>query len=197
MFEKPFAEACLRNQQPILEVVEVLFKDKSSVLELGSGTGQHAVYLANAMPWLQWQTSDLIENHPGINMWLEEANLANTLPPIALDVTQSEWSSDSYDGVFSANTVHIMPWEAVPKMFEGIGRHLRSGGVFALYGPFKYDGKFTSDSNQRFDLWLKESAAHRGVRDFEKLVELGELNGLTFVEDVTMPANNQILVWKK
>lgn len=197
MFNKPIAEACVRNQQPILEVIEDLFRDKSSVLELGSGTGQHAVYLANAMPWLKWQTSDLLENHQGINMWLEEANLTNILPPIELDVTHSDWSDQSYDGVFSANTVHIMPWAAVSKMFEGIGRHLRKMGTFALYGPFKYAGKFTSESNQRFDCWLKERADHQGIRDFEKLVELAELNGLTFVNDIAMPANNQILVWQK
>ncbi|MCW8876870.1 MAG: class I SAM-dependent methyltransferase [Kangiellaceae bacterium] len=197
MTEKPVAEACVRNQQPILETIEELFRDKYSILELGSGTGQHAVYFANAMPWLKWQTSDLLENHPGINMWLEEANLANTLPPIELDVTQTVWSEQLYDGVFSANTVHIMPWTAVPKLFEGIGRHLDKGGLFALYGPFKYEGKFTSESNQRFDLWLKERAEHQGIRDFEKLDDLAELNGLTFVNDVAMPSNNQILVWQK
>lgn len=197
MIEKPFAEACERNQQPILEVIKPLFADKTNILEIGSGTGQHAVYFAKAMSWLNWQTSDLPENHEGIRLWLEEAQLSNLRAPLEIDVFQDEWSTQTYDGIFSANTSHIMPSEAVPKLISGAARHLKADGLFILYGPFKYDGKFTSESNQRFDLWLKDRAAHQGVRDFEKLNQLAQENNLTFEQDIPMPANNQILVWKK
>ncbi|MBT3061610.1 MAG: DUF938 domain-containing protein [gamma proteobacterium symbiont of Ctena orbiculata] len=192
---KPFCEACEENKAPILRVLLGLFRDRQTVLEIGSGTGQHAVHFAAAMPHLIWQTSDLEENHPGIRAWLEEAALANTRDPILLDVL-SDWPGEAYDGVFSANTTHIMSWPEVEGMFRGIGRVLKPEGCFALYGPFNYRGGYTSESNRNFDQWLKSRDPLSGIRDFEALNELAESNELRLAEDVEMPVNNRILVWR-
>lgn len=193
---KPFSEACEENKAPILDVLLHLFDDARTILEIGSGTGQHAVHFAAAMPHLIWQTSDLEENHPGIRAWLEEAALANTREPILLDVSH-DWPLAAYAGVFSANTTHIMSWPEVEKMFRGIGRVLKPEGCFALYGPFNYQGGYTSDSNRNFDQWLKSRDPLSGIRDFEALNELAVSNRLQLTEDVEMPVNNRILVWRK
>ena len=193
---KPFSEACEENKLPILEVLERLFADVRYVLEIGSGTGQHGVYFAGALPHLIWQTSDLPEQHDGIRAWLLEAALPNLKAPIALDVG-GRWPDRSFDAVFSANTAHIMSWPRVQQMFAGIGRVLGGGGCFALYGPFNFGGKYTSDSNERFDQWLKAREPASGIRNFEDLDKLARTNGLTFVEDIPMPVNNRILVWSR
>lgn len=194
--DKPFSPACENNKDPILNVLRDAFSDRRSVLEIGSGTGQHAVYFAAALPHLRWQTSDLLENHEGILRWLEEAGLANLHPPIQLDVTQRDWPED-FDAVFTANTAHIMPWPAVVAMVGRIGERLPAGGIFCQYGPFNYNGRFTSDSNARFDRWLKELDPTRGIRDFEGIRELARQAGLSLQSDNTMPANNRLLVWQK
>lgn len=193
---KPYAESCDENRAPILAVLMHLFRDIQSVLEIGSGTGQHGVYFAAAMPHLIWHTSDVAENLPGIGAWLEEAALPNLRDPIPLDVS-GVWPAMAYDGVFSANTAHIMSWTEVEQMFQGIGRVLKPGGCFALYGPFNYRGEYSSDSNRRFDLWLKSRNPLSGIRDFEALDKLAALNRLGFTEDVEMPVNNRILVWRR
>ena len=141
---KPFAESCEQNRQPILQVLQIVFARTMKVLEIGSGTGQHAVYFAAALPHLFWQTSDRAENHPGINLWIEEAALPNVGRPVDLDVAGS-WPGQDYDGVFSANTAHIMSWPEVELFFDGVGRVLQSRGQFALYGPFNYGGRYTSE----------------------------------------------------
>lgn len=192
---KPFSEACEENKRPILEVLARLFTKTERVLEVGSGTGQHAVFFAESLPHLFWQTSDRQENHPGIHDWLEESALANTGLPIKLDVT-GEWPEQSYDGVFSANTTHIMSWSEVKQFFRGVGEVLQRGGCFALYGPFNFSGAYTSESNRRFDQWLKERDPHSGIRNFEDLNLLASRHGLTFQEDIPMPVNNRILVWR-
>jgi cyclopropane fatty-acyl-phospholipid synthase-like methyltransferase len=193
---KPYAEACDENKAPILAVLLRLFRDVRSVLEIGSGTGQHAVHFAAAMPQVTWQTSDVVENHPGIRAWLVEATLSNLRDPIALDVG-GVWPDGEYDGIFSANTTHIMSWPEVEQMFQGIGRVLKPGGCFALYGPFNYQGDYTSESNRRFDQWLKSRNPLSGIRDLQALNELAEANHLLFSEDLEMPVNNRILVWHK
>ncbi|WP_432696431.1 DUF938 domain-containing protein [Marinobacterium sp. YM272] len=194
--DKPFSPACENNKEPILEVLRDAFSDCSSVLEIGSGTGQHAVHFAAQLPHLRWQTSDLAENHQGILLWLEEAGLGNLHPPIELDVTQPDWPG-GFDAVFTANTTHIMPWPAVIEMISRIGELLPEGGVFCQYGPFNYAGRFTSDSNARFDLWLKQFDPARGIRDFEEVRDLARQAGLSLEADNTMPANNRLLVWRK
>ncbi|MEW8052546.1 MAG: DUF938 domain-containing protein [Candidatus Thiodiazotropha sp.] len=193
---KPYSEACDENKAPILQVLLRLFRDIRTVLEIGSGTGQHAVHFAAAMPYLTWQTSDIDENHPGIRAWLQEAALPNLRNPIGLDVG-AVWPAEEYDAIFSANTTHIMSWPEVQRMFEGIGQVLKRGGCFALYGPFNFQGGYTSESNRRFDQWLKSRDSLSGIRDFEALNELADLNHLVFSEDVEMPVNNRILVWRR
>ena len=195
---KPFAQSSEENKQPILAVLAERLKNAHSVLEIGSGTGQHAVYFAGQMPHLQWQTSDLAMMQPGIQLWLDEAGLDNVLPPLALDVMLAmSWPEQCYDAVYSANTAHIMSEDAVAAMFAGVGNVLNSGGQFLLYGPFMIDGKHTAPSNQRFDLWLRQQDPHQGVRDLVWLQKLADDAGMTFAEDVKMPVNNRILIWRK
>jgi cyclopropane fatty-acyl-phospholipid synthase-like methyltransferase len=196
MNKKPYAESCEENKAPILAVLSRLFADVHSVLEIGSGTGQHAVHFAAAMPHLIWHTSDVAEHHPGMHDWLDEAALPNTRDPIDLDV-RGNWPEETYDAVFSANTAHIMGWPAVEALFAGIGKVLAEGGCFALYGPFNYNGQYSSESNRRFDVWLKQRDPLSGIRDFADLNQLAEAQGLKSEEDIEMPVNNRILVWRR
>ena len=196
MMHKPFAESCEENKRPILAVLQRLFAGVERVLEIGSGTGQHAVWFAQAMPHLFWQTSDRPENHPGIRAWLEEADLPNTGLPLDLDVA-GVWPGQRFDGVFSANTAHIMSWPQVERFYQGVGRVLEPGGCFALYGPFNFAGRYTSESNHRFDQWLKGRDPLSGIRNFEDLNQLAAEQGLGFRENIEMPVNNRILVWVK
>jgi cyclopropane fatty-acyl-phospholipid synthase-like methyltransferase len=198
---KQYSEACEQNKEPILAVLREAFSDTRNVLEIGSGTGQHAVYFARQLPHLHWQTSDLEENHASINAWLREAGLANTSPPFTLDVTGTTWPENTpegaYGGLFSANTTHIMSWSAVQYMFSGIGKLLDTNASFCLYGPFNYHGNYTSDSNRHFDAWLKGRDPASGIRHFEALDELASKNGMALEADHEMPVNNRLLVWKK
>ena len=194
--DKPFAPACERNREPILAVLRRHFAERRHVLEIGSGTGQHAVHFAAALPWLTWQCSDVAANLPGIGAWLDEAALPNTPPPIALDV-QGPWPVMTCDAAFSANTLHIMGWPDVEAFFAGIDRVLDDGGVLVVYGPFNYGGAFTSGSNRDFDAWLKARDPRSGVRDFEAVDTLARRIGLHLVEDLDMPANNRCLVWAR
>jgi len=193
----PFAESCEQNKQVILDVLRKEFADVSDVLEIGSGTGQHAVHFARYLPHLNWQCSDRAENIPGINAWLGEAGLTNTPTPLTLDVLHDTWPSYPYPALFSANAVHIMPWQAVEAMFAGMQACLAETAVVCLYGPFNYNGSYTSDSNARFDQWLKQRNLQSGIRDFEKLDALARLAGLSLQHDYEMPANNRILAWRK
>ncbi len=197
MTEKPYAESSAQNRAPIQAVLEEVFADRSRVLEIASGTGQHAVYFGAALPHLNWQTSELPHNHPGILAWLDEAKLPNVLPPVALDVNDADWPVGTFDAVFNANTVHIVSWPAVQRMFAGIGRVLEPGGLLCLYGPFNYGGRYTAESNARFDIWLKNRDPESGVRDFEAVNALAEDQGLILVRDFDMPRDNRTLVWRR
>lgn len=194
---KPYAESCEQNRVPILAVLREAFSNRKRVLEIASGTGQHAVYFASAMPHLLWQTSELPEHHAGIRAWLDEAGLDNALPPLAIDVNASEWPIATVDAIFNANTVHIIAWPAVERMFEGIGRVLETGGIVCMYGPFNYGGHFTSESNERFDAWLKSRDPNSGVRDFEAIDRLAMTQGLRLEHDIAMPSNNRTLIWRR
>ncbi len=194
---KPHADACDRNRQPILDVIAPRLARSKSVLEIGSGTGQHAAYFAQQLPHLTWIASDRQESHAGIQLWLDEANLANAKGPLLLDVSQNPWPEVEADAVFTANTVHIISWSLVEDLFTGAGRLLPSGGLFMVYGPFNYGGQYTSDSNARFDQWLKDRDADSGIRNFEDVDSLARSAGLAASEDIAMPANNRILIWKK
>lgn len=192
---KPFSEASERNQQPILEVLTRYFTQPGQVLEIGSGTGQHSVYMARQLPHLVWQPTDVAANLPGIAAWGLEAQLVNCLPPIELDIN-ADWPPGPFDYVFSANTVHIVSWAEVERMFAGVARVLAQGGLFALYGPFNYDGTYTSTSNARFDQWLQARDPRSGIRDFETVQALATQQSLHLLEDVDMPANNRLLLWR-
>lgn len=194
---KPYADSCDRNREPILAVIKPLLANKQAVLEVGSGTGQHAIFFAEQMPHLHWHTSDRLQNHPAINLWLDEAGMKNVAPPIELDVLGNDWPSLSVDAVFSANTAHIMHWPEVQAFFKGVGAMLPAVGLFVLYGPFSYGGEHTSASNAAFDQRLKASDPGMGIRDFDALMQLAAAAGLVFQEDYPMPANNRILVWRK
>jgi len=194
--EKPYSDACERNRGPILEVLRRHFADRHHVLEIGSGTGQHAAHFAAALPQLTWQCSDLAPGLPGIRLWIEEAALANLPPPIALDVTGS-WPDTSFDAVFTANTLHIMSWPQVRALFEALPAVLTPTALLAVYGPFNYDGRFTSESNAAFDVWLKQRSPESGIRDFGAVDELARSIGFALVEDRSMPANNRTLVWRR
>ena len=194
---KPFAESSEQNWKPIFSVIKPLLQNCNSVLEIGSGTGQHAVYFGEHLSHLTWQCSDRLENHKGINMWIDDSGLENILPPLELDTIHNDWPEDSFDAIFSANTVHIMDWGAVEAFFDGAGKCLVPEGKMLLYGPFNYDGQFTSDSNARFDQWLKQRDPLSGVRDFEELDKLANRAGLQLMRDYEMPANNRLLYWKK
>jgi len=194
---KPYAESCDINKHPILDVLREIFADRKQVLELASGTGQHAVHFGKALPHLIWQTSELKENHAGIHAWLDEAQLPNVIPPLLIDANDEQWPISCADAIFNANTVHILSWPEVIKLFAGIGRVLAQDGLLCLYGPFNYNGEFTSESNARFDDWLKSRNPASGVRDFEALNALAALHGMSLLKDFEMPINNRILLWRR
>ncbi len=194
---KPYAESCDQNREPIFEVLGPAVAGHHRLLEIGSGTGQHAVWFGERLPHLTWQTSDLAENHPGILLWLEEAALPNVLAPIELDTRIHPWPDIEADCVFSANTAHIMDDEAVAGMFRGVAALLPTGGSFLLYGPFNYGGRYTSTSNERFDQWLKQRDPASGIKDLETLNRLAEEGGMQLAADHAMPANNRTLIWRK
>lgn len=198
--ERPFSQACANNQAPILAVLEQAFFDRRQVLEIGSGTGQHSVYMAPRLPQLVWQTSDLPEHHAGILAWHAAQPAANLRAPLAFDLRSSHWpqtADGAFDAVVTSNTCHIVAWPLVERMFALVGTHLPKGGVFAVYGPFNYGGHFTSDSNRAFDAWLRQRDAASGIRDLEALQALGTRHGLELVQDHAMPANNRTLVFRK
>ena len=197
MIDKPFAPACERNRDPILDVLRTQFAGRSHVLEIGSGTGQHAVHFAAALSHLTCQCSDRAEYLPGIRAWLSDARLPNTPEPIELDVARGPWPTARFDAVFSANTLHIMGWEEVQAMFAGLDAVLAEDATVVIYGPFNVGGRFTSDSNAAFDADLKARAPHMGLRDVEAVDALARSIGLRQVADVAMPANNRCLVWRR
>jgi hypothetical protein len=193
---KPDAPACERNRDPILAVLRRYFADRRQVLEIGSGTGQHAVYFAAALPQLSWQCSDRAENLPGIRLWLDEAALLNTPPPLELDVA-GRWPEQRYDAVFSANTLHIMAWSEVEQCFARLREATAEDAVLAIYGPFNYGGRYTSDSNAAFDQWLQARGAHMGIRDAAAVDALAMAAGFRLLDDVAMPANNRCRIWRR
>jgi cyclopropane fatty-acyl-phospholipid synthase-like methyltransferase len=196
MREKPFSAASERNREPIVSILCDWFDDRTQVLEIGSGTGQHAAHFAAAMPQLVWQCSDRAENLSGIRLWLDDAALPNTPPPLQLDVT-GEWPNTRYDAVFSANTLHIMAWHEVEQMFAKLPDVTTSDACIAIYGPFNIHGRFTSESNAAFDRDLKAREAHMGIRDSADVDALASKAGFDLASDVAMPANNRLRLWKR
>lgn len=197
--EIPYSEPCERNKDPILTVLSTHFDSAKSVLEVGSGTGQHAVYFSQHKPHLSWQTSDRSEYLDGIHAQLSVADVGNVVPPIQLDVNQPVWveSGATYDLVYTANTFHIMAEPDVEAFYAGLPTVLKANGKLVVYGPFKYGGKFTSESNAAFDQRLRDRGVGSGIRDVEWLNEMAETCGLVLLSDHSMPANNQCLIWER
>jgi len=193
----PFSSAAERNRQPILEELSELIPLNGSVLEIGSGTGQHAIFFTQNLPDLLWQPSDREENLAGLNARLKAEGNANILTPIQLDVLLDRWPGYCYDAAFSANTAHIMPWRAVVAMFSGVSAHLEAPARFFLYGPFNVDNRFTSQSNAHFDACLRAGDSRMGIRDIGMLEGLAEMYEMKLEHKITMPANNFILVFQK
>jgi cyclopropane fatty-acyl-phospholipid synthase-like methyltransferase len=193
----PYSQACENNKQAILDVFEQKLQGKSSVLEIGGGTGQHAVFFGDKFPNISWQSTDVAENITTLNLRIAHAELKNVPLAFTLNADDSHWSAGKYDAIFTANTLHIMSSESVEKLFAKLSKHLNVNGIVLAYGPFKYAGEFTTDSNASFDLWLKGRNSNSGVRDFERVDELAKNAGLTLLEDNSMPACNQLLVWTK
>jgi SAM-dependent methyltransferase len=191
------SEACERNKGPILAVLREELAASGEVLEVGSGTGQHAVHFAAGLPQLRWQPSELPGNLPDLAARLRLEGGPNLRPPLALDVRDDPWPVAAVDAVFSANTLHIMAWSAVREFFRGVGAVLVPGAVLCVYGPFRFAGRHTADSNAAFDRYLRERDPESGVRDFEALDAEAQAHGLRFAANHSMPANNRTLVWRR
>lgn len=192
----PFSQACENNKKPLLGVLRKHFQHVDAVLEIGSGTGQHGAFFAEQFPHLQWQPCDQAEYLEGINAWRDHVRLVNLLPPLTLNVDQP-WPAESAPAVFSANTLHIMAWHYVEIFFQQVDRLLASGGLLCVYGPFNYNGQFTSDSNASFQQWLQARDPASGIRDFEAVNILAQQAGLSLLQDYAMPANNRCLIWQR
>ncbi|WP_319557639.1 DUF938 domain-containing protein [Thiomicrorhabdus sp.] len=194
---KPFAPSSEENKHVILQAIQTYLDNRKTVLEIGSGTGQHAVYFAEQMPHLIWQTSDLLEAHSGIQQWIADSELENVMPPILLNVSEDNWPTSQYDAIFSANSFHIMGKNNVEDFFAYVSNVLNDQSIIMIYGPFNYNGHYTSDSNARFDQWLKQRDPNSGIKDFEWCNQLAQKAGLSLLNDIPMPQNNRILVWQK
>jgi cyclopropane fatty-acyl-phospholipid synthase-like methyltransferase len=194
MSHKPLSPACENNKEPILQIIRQVFANTSYVLEIGSGTGQHACYLAKHLPHLVWQPTDKLENISGINVWQEQAQLANLNPALALNISDEQWPYDTIESVFTANTLHIMSEQEVQTGFDQLCKRLNPKALICIYGPFNYNGNYTSDSNARFEHWLKSQNPLSGIKNIEDIVSLAEERGLSLINDFDMPANNRLLV---
>jgi SAM-dependent methyltransferase len=192
----PHSDACERNKGPILEILRTAFADCKHVLEIGSGTGQHAVHFALAMPWLVWQPSEVADGMPGLRKHIFNQGPSNLRAPVLLEVTERPWDVRNVDAVFTANTLHIMHWPQVEALFAGLPAVARPGAVLAIYGPFRYEGRYTSESNESFDKMLHVRDPRSGIRDFEQVDALAQGAGFKLAADHPMPANNQAIVWK-
>jgi len=193
---KPYSEACERNKAPILEVLRAVFAGSRTVLEIGSGTGQHALHFARALPHLAWQPSDVAGNLPGLFAQFDETDLPNLRAPIVLDL-DDDWPEQGCDAIFSANTLHIVSWARVERFFLHAGAQLQAGGTLVVYGPFNYGGRATSESNAQFDRMLRTRDPASGIRDFEAVDALARAQGFELMDDIAMPANNRTLVWRR
>ena len=194
--DRPYSPACERNREPILAVLREWFADRRCVLEIGSGTGQHAVHFAAALTQLTWQTSERAEHLPGLRAWLADAALPNTPPPIALDVG-GRWPAGPFDAVFSANTLHIMSWREVQQFFARLPGITTPLAKLAIYGPFHMDGQTTSPSNLAFDADLQSRASHMGIRDVAAVDALAAAAGFDLINDIALPAHNRCRLWQR
>ncbi len=196
MINKPFSESSEQNKAVIYETIKPYLLDAVEVLEIGSGTGQHAVYFASMVAGLIWQTSDLTENLPAIKAWIADSQLPNLPEPVELDVS-SRWMNKTFDLIYTANTFHSMNQHQVADCLSRCTGCLRMEGHLVVYGPFNYDGKYTSPSNEKFDGWLKSRDPQSGIKHFEWVNQIARQTGLQLISDTAMPANNRILIWRQ
>ena len=195
--DKPFSAACERNRDPILDILREVFRDRRRVLEIGSGTGQHAVHFAAALPHLSWQASERAQSIAGLNYWLDDAALPNTPQPLVLDVGAEPWPvCGTFDAAFTANTLHIMSWAEVVTLFARLPAVLDADALFMVYGPFNIDGEFTSQSNAAFDASLRQRDPLMGIRDLAEVDALARAQGMQLIANHAMPANNRCVVWR-
>jgi len=198
--EKPNAPSCERNKAPILTILEKYCQHRDinpfKIFEIGSGTGQHACFFSEKLPFVEWTTSDMEENHAGIKAWIAESH-QKILGPVKFEAGKDSVEFDSYDMVFSANTLHIMGWKSCKTLFKKLGKSMKTDSLVLFYGPFNYRGEFTSESNRTFDGWLKDRSPAMGIRAFEDVTNNMAKNGFFLKEDIEMPANNRILVFEK
>ncbi len=194
MTHKPFSQACENNKESILQIISRVFCQSTTVWEIGSGTGQHGCHFARHLPHLVWQPTDRKANISAIGLWQEEAELTNLKAPLVLDVNDANWPCDAIEALFTANTLHIISWKEVEVFFRRLNEYLITKAFICIYGPFNYNGAFTSDSNAHFDQWLKSQNPLSGIRNFEDIISLAASNGLNLVNDFAMPANNRLLV---
>ena len=192
----PFSQACENNKAAILETIAPRLAAVDEVLEIGSGTGQHACYLAQNLPGLLWQPTELEQNRKVLQPRLQAYGGSNLRPAVSLDVCQRPWPLAIPQAVFTANTLHIMPFEAVQSLFAYLGEASAAGTLLLVYGPFNYEGRYTSESNASFDDWLREWDARSAIRDFEQVDVLARSAGYTLLQDKAMPANNRLVLWQ-
>lgn len=192
------APATDRNRTPILDILRDVLPASGTVLEIASGTGQHAVHFAAGLPGLTWQPSDPdATQRESIAAWTASANLSNVRPPLAIDVRQEPWDIDRADAIVCINMIHISPWAAAEALFAGAGKRLVPGGVLYLYGPYRRNGAHTAPTNEAFDRQLRAANPDWGVRDMEAVIALGTAQSMTCAEPIPMPANNFSLVFRK
>jgi len=191
------SEAAERNKHPILEKLCSLLSSSTSILEIGSGTGQHAIHFAHSLPHLLWQPTELPDKLPALSHLCRNHPSDNLAQPIMLDIDDDPWPTFQADAVFTANTLHIVHWQQVQRLFIQVDQLLPENGLFCIYGPFNHDGHYNSESNRQFDRWLKNRDPGSGIRDITDLSKLAESCDLLLKECYTLPANNCLLVWHK
>jgi cyclopropane fatty-acyl-phospholipid synthase-like methyltransferase len=189
----PFSEACERNKEPILTVLRAALADRTQVLEIGSGTGQHAVHFAAHLMHLTWQPTEQLAYLPDLAARVILEGSHNLRQPTVLDVKQTVWPVRSVDAIFTANTLHIMAWPEVQLLFRGLDAVLSPTGIACVYGPFRYEGRYTSESNRDFDRMLQDRDPNSGLRDIKDISALAERHGLKLRVDHDLPANNRML----
>jgi cyclopropane fatty-acyl-phospholipid synthase-like methyltransferase len=199
MDRRLFSPATARNREPILKVMQRVFPAQGRVLEIASGSGEHAMFVTRAMPGLAWQPSDPgAEARASIADWIAHDGLANVQAPLDIDVRAADWGvSAPFDAVVAINMIHYAPWEATPALFAGAARLLRAGGTVFLYGPYKRGGKHTAPSNEAFEAWLKDRDPSFGVRDLGEVQAEARRHGFSLREIVEMPANNLSVVFAR
>jgi hypothetical protein len=193
----PYSQSCENNKAVIGQHLQALFADRSQVLEIASGTGQHATFFATQLAWLTWQPTELPSNLAVLEPRCSQFEGSNLLDPLPLDVCALPWRVAVPDAIFTANSLHIMPFSSVQVLFQELGLRVASGALLAVYGPFNYGGQYTSDSNAQFDRWLFLQHPDSAIRDFEEVDLLARNAGFVLQDDSAMPANNRLLVWRK